>query len=100
MIVTRNNLQSTGEDLPGPPDFEDLPPLPGDLDQYDITEEELKAVALPESAKLTELGIDAAASKIQAGVRGYLTRKQIKDLKNDKVGKMKNQFVDRKGLYR
>lgn len=88
-------VDSISEDLPKPPNLDDFPPLPENLDQYDITEDELKAVQLPEtrqentdnenrndSPKVSTIPVEVAASKIQAGVRGYLTRKQIKDLKN------------------
>lgn len=91
-------VDSISEDLPKPPNLDDFPPLPENLDQYDITEDELKAVQLPEtrqentdnetrndSPKVSTIPVEVAASKIQAGVRGYLTRKQIKDLKNQKV---------------
>lgn len=95
----KTTLDSVSEDLPKPPDIEDFPPLPENLDQFDITEEELKAVQLPDSAESenvssknnpTDISVETAASKIQAGVRGYLTRKQLKDsLKNnDQVRKI------------
>lgn len=79
-------VDSVSEDLPKPPDLEEFPPLPENLDQFDVTEEELKAVRLPGSAENVSQSEskdspdpEIAASKIQAGVRGYLTRKQIKE---------------------
>lgn len=89
----KTTLDSVSEDLPKPPDIEDFPPLPENLDQFDIPEEELKAVQLPDSAEsenisnknnAKDISEETAASKIQAGIRGYLTRKQLKDsLKNN-----------------
>ncbi len=99
----KTTLDSVSEDLPKPPDLEEFPPLPENIDQYDITEDELKAVQLPESSEsanptsdeqnLPELTPDSAASKIQAGMRGYLTRKQMKNLKGD------NQVICFLNLY-
>lgn len=84
-------VDSVSEDLPKPPDLEEFPPLPENLDQYDITEDELKAVQLPITTDsknvndriVDDATVDIAASKIQAGVRGYLTRKQIKGEKQN-----------------
>ncbi|XP_065206122.1 calponin homology domain-containing protein DDB_G0272472-like isoform X2 [Planococcus citri] len=81
-------VDSVSEDLPKPPDLEEFPPLPENLDQFDVTEDELKSVQLPDYGDIvvsdtkTLPDPELAASKIQAGVRGYLTRKQFKNRTN------------------
>lgn len=90
------------EDLPQPPEFDDLP-LPEDLaelDEYVVTPEirdqmvrrntiiaetrlsglsGLSAASMNESSSEIDSSLSSAATKIQAGIRGYLTRKHLKN---------------------
>lgn len=111
------------EDLPQPPEFDDLP-LPEDLAELDdyvvtpeirdqmqrrntiIEQQRLLAAqsgasmaSMAESASSTEVesSLSSAATKIQAGIRGYLTRKHLKNASSTTAPSMDDSDLSASG---